>query len=75
MVNKILFEIIYVINWPCSFKGVKHDLILGEEHRRSGFDSRTLRKIFGLKKEEITGGWRELYNEFVICVTHHILLE
>jgi hypothetical protein len=49
-------------------------LVLGEEHRRSVFDSRTLRKIFGLKEEEITGGWRELYNELRdIC--YQILLE
>jgi hypothetical protein len=27
------------------------------------FDSRVLRRIFGLKKDEGTGGWRKLHNE------------
>ena len=40
---------------------------------RSVFDSRTLRNMFGLKKEEITGGCRELYNEFVICYSPHFI--
>jgi hypothetical protein len=27
------------------------------------FDSRALRKIFGLKREEVTRNWRKLHNE------------
>jgi PAS domain-containing protein len=27
------------------------------------FENRTLRRIFGLKRDEVTGGWRKLYNE------------
>jgi hypothetical protein len=27
------------------------------------FQNRVLRKIFGLKRDEVMGGWRELYNE------------
>jgi hypothetical protein len=27
------------------------------------FEKRVLRRIFGPKKEEVTGGWRELHNE------------
>jgi hypothetical protein len=27
------------------------------------FENRVLRRIFGLKKEEVTGGWRRLHNE------------
>jgi hypothetical protein len=27
------------------------------------FENRELRKIFGLKRDEVTGDWRKLYNE------------
>jgi hypothetical protein len=27
------------------------------------FENRVLRRIFGLKREKVTGGWRELHNE------------
>jgi hypothetical protein len=27
------------------------------------FENRVLRRIFGLKKGEMTGGWRKLHNE------------
>jgi hypothetical protein len=27
------------------------------------FENRVLRRIFGLKRDEVTGGWRKLYNE------------
>jgi hypothetical protein len=27
------------------------------------FENRVLRRIFGSKKDEVTGGWRELHNE------------
>jgi hypothetical protein len=27
------------------------------------FKNRVLRKIFGPKRDEVTGGWRELHNE------------
>jgi hypothetical protein len=27
------------------------------------FENRVLRRIFGPKRDEVTGGWRELYNE------------
>jgi hypothetical protein len=27
------------------------------------FENRALRRIFGLKIEEVTGGWRKLHNE------------
>jgi hypothetical protein len=31
-------------------------LILREEHRLNVFENRVLRRIFGLKKDEVTGG-------------------
>jgi hypothetical protein len=27
------------------------------------FENKLLRKIFGPKRDEVTGGWRKLYNE------------
>jgi hypothetical protein len=38
-------------------------LTLREEHRLRVFENRVLRKISGLKKDEVTGGWRILHNE------------
>jgi hypothetical protein len=38
-------------------------LILREEHRLRVFENRVLRRIFGPKRGEIIGGWRELHNE------------
>ena len=37
--------------------------ILREEHRRTAFERRVLRRIFGSKREEGTGDWRRLRNE------------
>jgi hypothetical protein len=33
-----------------------------EEHKPRTFENRVPRKIFGLKRDEITGGWRKLHN-------------
>jgi hypothetical protein len=38
-------------------------LTLREKHRLRLFENRVLRKIFGPKRNEVTGGWRKLYNE------------
>jgi hypothetical protein len=38
-------------------------LTLREEHRLRVFENRLLRKIFGPKRDEVTGGWRKLHNE------------
>jgi hypothetical protein len=34
-----------------------------EEHRLRVFENRVLRRIFGLKRVEVTGEWRKLRNE------------
>jgi hypothetical protein len=34
-----------------------------EEHRLRVFENRVLRRIFGPKRDEVTGGWRKLHNE------------
>jgi hypothetical protein len=38
-------------------------LTLREEHRLRVFENRVLRRIFGPKRDEVTGGWRKLLNE------------
>jgi hypothetical protein len=37
-------------------------LTLREEHRMRVFENRVL-KIFGPKRDEVTGGWRKLHND------------
>jgi hypothetical protein len=34
-----------------------------EEHKLRVFENRVLRRIFGPKRNGVTGGWRKLYNE------------
>jgi hypothetical protein len=38
-------------------------LILREEHRLRVFENRVLWRIFGPKREEVTGEWRKLHDE------------
>jgi hypothetical protein len=35
-------------------------LILREEHKLRMFENRVLRRIFGPKRDGVTGGWRKL---------------
>jgi hypothetical protein len=36
--------------------------MLWEEHRLRVLENRVLRRIFGLKRDEVAGEWRELHN-------------
>jgi hypothetical protein len=38
-------------------------LTLREERRLSVYENRVLRKVFGPKRDEVTGEWRKLHNE------------
>jgi hypothetical protein len=38
-------------------------LTLREEHRLRVLENRVLRRIFGPKRDEVTGEWRKLHNE------------
>jgi hypothetical protein len=38
-------------------------VILKEEHRLRVFANRVLRRTFGLKRNEVKGGWRNVHNE------------
>jgi hypothetical protein len=37
--------------------------MLREEHRVRVFENRVLRRIFGPKRDEVTGEWRKLHSE------------
>jgi hypothetical protein len=38
------------------------------------FENRVLRRIFGSKRDEITGEWRKLINkELMVCITQQIV--
>jgi hypothetical protein len=36
---------------------------LGEEYRLRVFENKLLKRIFGPKRDEVTGEWRKLHNE------------
>jgi hypothetical protein len=38
-------------------------ITLREEHRSRVFENQVLRRIFGPKRDEVTGEWRKLHNE------------
>jgi hypothetical protein len=38
-------------------------LTLREKHRLRVFVNRLLRRIFGPRRDEVTGGWRKLYTK------------
>jgi hypothetical protein len=49
-------------------------LTLREEHGLRVFENRVLRRIFGPKRDEITGEWRRLLNEgLTVYTTQQIL--
>jgi hypothetical protein len=56
-INKTI--ILSVILYGCE----TWSLTLKEERRLRVFENKVLRRIFGPKRDEVTGGWRELHNE------------
>ena len=49
-------------------------LILQEERKLRVFENMVLRRIFGLRRDEVTGEWRRLHNEeLMICTPHPVL--
>jgi hypothetical protein len=50
-------------------------LILREECRLRVFENRVLRRIFGLKRDEVTGEWKRLHNEelYGLCFSPNII--
>jgi hypothetical protein len=50
--------ILHVVLYGCETRS----LTLREEHGLRVFENRVLRRIFGPKRDEVTGGWRKLHN-------------
>jgi PAS domain-containing protein len=49
--------------------------MLREDHGLRVFENRVLRRIFGPKRDEVTGGWRKPLNEELHgCTLHPVLL-
>jgi len=49
-------------------------LTLREECNLRVFENRVLRRVFGPKRDEVTGEWRKLHNRnLVICTPYSIL--
>jgi hypothetical protein len=63
-VEKLKVRIYEAIILPVVLYGCETwSLALREEHRLKVFENRVLRKIFGPKRDEVTGEWRKLHNE------------
>ena len=43
------------------------------ERRLRVFENRVLRRVFGPKRDEVTGEWKKLHNEELICTPYPIL--
>jgi hypothetical protein len=43
--------------------GATWSLTLRQEHRLRVFERRVLRRIFGLQRNEVMGGWRKLHSK------------
>jgi hypothetical protein len=50
-------------NYNFAFGFVWVSLTLRGGHRLRVFENRVLRRIFRLKRDDVIGGWRKLYNE------------
>jgi hypothetical protein len=46
---------------------------LRKEHTLRVLENRMLRGIFRLKRDEVTGEWRRLHKEELVCTDHKIL--
>jgi hypothetical protein len=60
----VKIKIYKTIILPVVFYGYETlSLTLREEHRLRVFENRVLRRIFGPKRDKVTGGWRKLHEE------------
>jgi hypothetical protein len=61
--NKLIYIALKTITLPVVLYGCETwSLTLGEQHRLRVFQNRVLRRIFGPKRDEVTGEWRKLHN-------------
>jgi hypothetical protein len=58
----VKFKIYKTVNLRLLYGCETWSLTLRDEHRLLVFENRVLRKIFGRKRDEVTGEWRNLHN-------------
>jgi hypothetical protein len=70
--RKIKIKIYRTIILPVILYGCESwSLILREECRLRVFENKVLRRIFGPKRDEVTGKWRRLLTRsFMLCTPH-----
>jgi hypothetical protein len=68
-VKNLQIRIYKTIIFPVVLYGSENwSLTLREEHKLRVFENKVPRKIFGPKRDEVTGEWRKLHNEeLMIC--------
>ena len=54
---------VFIFYMPYKYGCETWSLTLREERRLRVFENRVLRRIFGPRRDEITGEWRKLHNE------------
>jgi hypothetical protein len=72
--KKLIYEtiILPVVLYGCETLSVT----LREEHRLRVFENRVPKRIFGTKREEVTGDWRKLVmRSFITCALCQVKLE
>jgi hypothetical protein len=62
--ENLKIKIYRTIIWPVVLYGCETwSLTLREERRLRVFENRVLRRVFGPKRDEVTGEWRKLHEE------------
>jgi hypothetical protein len=72
----IKIKVCVTIIFPVVFYGCEtRSLTLRMERRLRVFENRMLRRIFGPKRDEVTGEWRRLHNEelYDLCSSSNII--
>jgi hypothetical protein len=74
--SRLLFKILKIINMqaiilPVVLYGCESSCItLRGEHRLRVFDNRVLGRIFGPKREEVAGSWKDCIMSSITCPLH-----
>jgi hypothetical protein len=62
--SRLLSKNVKIISLPVvPYARETWSLTLREAHRLRMFENRVLRRMFGTKRDEVTGEWRKLHNE------------
>jgi hypothetical protein len=62
-VERLKYVKLHFCLWFVFYEGGTWSLTLREEHRLRVFENTVPRRIFGPKRDEVTGDWRKLHNE------------